>query len=352
MAKATGQITIIDYNDALTLSGFISSNLVKTQMYNPDNGSYAPSWASSPYLVLTPSLYKIGTTSDIITDSAVTSVKWYEYVNGVETQITATTDRTFSGTKNHILTIKKNEMAGLSGKDYVCKITYLDPTTELILEHKITISFSRVVNGSGIVDAIALCPEGNVFKNGEITSLRASCDLWRGSVVDTSGVSYQWYQQDSTVTTDQGGGVGWRKLANTSGKYAGVTTKDLTIYPDSFTNVGVFKCGIRDTDSTSASYNTTFWDTVTFIDNTDPIAVSIVSTGGDVFKNGTGSSQLTAKLFQAGKEIDTAGTDHTYTWTKYLEDGTLDSTFSKTGKTISVTDADVDIKSTFICTID
>lgn len=352
MAKATGQITIIDYNDALTLSGFISSNLVKTQMYNPDNGSYTPSWANSPYLVLTPSLYKIGSTSDIITDSAVTAVKWYEYVNGAETQITATTDRAFSGTKNHILTIKKNEMVGLSGKDYACKITYLDPTTELTLEHKITISFSRVVNGSGIVDAIALCPDGNVFKNGEIASLKASCDLWRGSTVDTSGVSYQWYQQDSTVTTDQGGGVGWRKLANTSGKYAGVTTRELTIYPDSFTNVGVFKCGIKDTDSTSASYNTTFWDTVTFIDNTDPIAVSIVSTGGDVFKNGTGSSQLTAKLFQAGKEIDTAGTDHTYAWTKYLEDGTLDSTFSKTGKTISVTDADVDVKSTFICTID
>lgn len=352
MAKATGQITIIDYNDALTLSGFISSNLVKTQMYNPDNGSYTPSWADSPYLVLTPSLYKIGTTSDIITDSAVTDVKWYEYVDGVETQITATTDRTFSGTKNHILTIKKNEMEGLSGKDYACKITYLDPTTELVLEHKITISFARVVNGSGIVDAIALCPEGNVFKNGEIASLTASCELWRGSTVDTTDVSYQWYQQDSSVTTDQGGGVGWRKLTNTSGKYAGVTTSELTIYPESFTNVGVFKCGIKDTDSTSASYNTTFWDTVTFIDNTDPIAVSITSTGGDVFKNGEGSSTLTARLFQAGREIDSEGTEYTYTWKKYKEDGTLDSTFSKTGKTISVTGDDVEVKATFECTID
>ena len=110
MTKATGQITIIDYNDALTLSGFIGSNLVKTQMSNPDNGSFSPSWAESPYLVLTPSLYKIGSTSDIITDAAVTSVKWYEYVDGKETQITATTDRVFSGTKNHILTIKKNEV--------------------------------------------------------------------------------------------------------------------------------------------------------------------------------------------------------------------------------------------------
>lgn len=38
MSKAQGQFTIIDYNDALTLTGYIGSNLAKTQMYNPDNG--------------------------------------------------------------------------------------------------------------------------------------------------------------------------------------------------------------------------------------------------------------------------------------------------------------------------
>ncbi len=36
MSKAQGQFTIIDYNDALTLTGYIGSNLAKTQMYNPD----------------------------------------------------------------------------------------------------------------------------------------------------------------------------------------------------------------------------------------------------------------------------------------------------------------------------
>lgn len=351
MAIATGQITIIDYNDALTLSGFISSNQVKTQMYNPDNGSYSPDWTKSPYLVLTPSLYKSGSTDDIITNSAVTSVKWYEYVEGKETEITATTSRGFSGTKNHILTLKTNELAGVTGKDYTCKITYVDPTTNLLLEHKISISFSRVVNGSGIVDAIALCPNGNVFKNGDIASLTATCDLWRGSNIDTTGVSYQWYVQDSSVANDEGGGVGWKKLTNTEGKYAGATTRELTIYPATFNNVGVFKCGIKDTDSTSTTYNTTFWDVVTFIDNTDPIAISITSTGGDVFKNGVGSSTLTAHLYQAGKEIDAAGTGYTYTWKKYKADGTLDTTFTKTGKTISVTGDDVDVKSTFECTI-
>ena len=65
MSKAQGQLTIIDYNDALTLTGYIGSNLAKTQMYNPDNGSYTPGWKTKN-LVLTPGLYVIGTTADQI----------------------------------------------------------------------------------------------------------------------------------------------------------------------------------------------------------------------------------------------------------------------------------------------
>ena len=76
MSKAQGQFTIIDYNDALTLTGYIGSNLQKSQMYNPDNATYTPDW-SSTNLVLMPSLYVIGTTTDQITSSNVTSVKWY-----------------------------------------------------------------------------------------------------------------------------------------------------------------------------------------------------------------------------------------------------------------------------------
>lgn len=344
---ATGQITIVDYNDALTLTGFISSNVVKTQTFNPDNDSFNPDWSVSPYCVLTPSLYKIGTTSDIITNSAVTSVKWYELVGGVETEITATTTRTFSGTKNHILTLKTNELSNISAKDYICVVTYLDPSTQLSIQHKMSISFAKINNGSAVTTAIAVCPSGNVFKNSLISSLTAECGLFRGSVEDTTNVDYQWFMQDSSVIQDQGGGTGWKKLTNTSGKYTGVATKTLTIYPSAITNIGIFKCIIEDTDSTSSTYEQKFYDTLSFIDNTDPVVVSITSTGGNIFKNGEGSSTLTAKLFQAGAEIDTDGDDYTYTWKKYDSDGNLSTSWSKTGKTISVTDADVDVKGTF-----
>lgn len=350
MAIATGQISIIDYNDALTLTGFINSNHPKTQMYNPDNGSYTPSWATTN-LVLTPSLYKLGTTTDIITATEVTSVKWYEA--GSSTAITTAGNYALSGTKSHILTINANLLAGLPGKDWICEVTYRDATTNLDLVHKIGISFSRVVNGGGIADAIAWATNGNVFKNGSVTSLKAQCDLWRGSVIDNTSVTYQWYQQDSAVVADQGGGIGWRKLTEVASVTTGVTSNTLTIFAAAVSSFATFKCIIKDTDSTSNTYNQYFADIISFIDNSDPIQISVFSSGGDVFKNGVGSTVLTAKLFQAGNEIDTAGTKYTYKWYKYDKTATLVTNFGgtgisfKTGKTLSVGDADVDVKATF-----
>lgn len=344
MALATGQITIIDYNDALTLTGFIGSNHTRTQMYNPDNASYTPDWATTN-LVLTPSLYKLGTTTDLITSAEVTSVKWYEAGSG--TAITSAGSYALSGTKSHVLTIKANLLAGLPGKDWLCEITFRDATTGLDLIHKMGITFSRVVNGGGIADAIAWAPDGNVFKNAEVASLKAQCDLWRGSVVDSTNVTYQWYQQDPAQTTDVGGGIGWKKLVETASVTTGVTTATMTVFPSAVTSFEVFKCVIKDTDAASNTYNKEFVDTISFIDNSDPLQISIRSSGGDVFKNGIGSTTLTARVFQSGTEIDVAGTTYTYTWSSYDKNGTIVGAWSKTGKSVTIGDADVTVKNTF-----
>lgn len=349
MATAQGQFTIIDYNDAITLTGFISSNLSKTQMYNPDNGSYTPDW-SSTNLVLTPSLFKAGDGTDVIASTEVQSVAWYEGTSG--TAITTGGSYALSGTKNQILTVKGNVMAGLPGKDFRCVVSYKDSTTELVLAHAMSISFSRVVNGSGITALDVTTPNGSIFKNNEVASLTAKAQLWRGSLVDETNVSYQWYKLNASITTDQGGGVGWEKLANASNKYAGVATDTLTVYAASVDSYATFKCVAKDTDSTSATYNETFENVASFVDMNDPISVEILSTGGAFFKNGEGSTTLTAKVYQAGEEIDTGGTG-SYTWNKYNKDGVLDSTWTeKTGKSITVGGDDVTAKATFVCDVE
>lgn len=349
MAKAMGTFTIVDMNDARSLQLYIGSNLAKYQIYNPDNGSMNPDW-SSTNLVLTPELYVAGTSTNIIATTAVTSVKWFK--DNETTQIATGGAYTISGTNNHILTVSQNVLNSAASVNYKCEVKYLDATTNLTTTTISDISFTKVSSGGGVVVAVAQTPNGNTFKNSDVASLTAECHLWRGSVQDDSLVSRQWYAQDPSVTTDQGGGVGWRKLTNTENMYSGVTTAILTIYPDAVLNVQTFKCVIKDTDSTSPSHNQSFSDFVTIIDNQDPIFCQIQSTGGNIFKQGEGSTVLSAHLFQNGDEIDVAGTEYEYRWFKYDQHSQLVRNWGntvdyKTGKTLNVGSSDVDVKSTF-----
>jgi hypothetical protein len=54
----------------------------------------------------------------------------------------------------------------------------------------------------------------------------------------------------------------------------------------------------------------------------------IVSSRGGYFRNGNGTTNLTAKLFRAGVEIDVNGTEYEYEWTH------TDSTNKQYGKTL------------------
>lgn len=347
----TSDYTISDFNDAISLSGYIGSNLAHTQIFSPDNGGYTPDW-STTNLVLTPQLYVTSTTTDVIATAAVTSVTWYANSETSGNKITTGGDYALSGTKNHILTVKNNVLNGVNQIKFICVIMYHDSTTDLDLTHKMDVTFTLVSSGSGIVDAICIAEEGNIFKNGDIASLKASCDLWRGSTVDTTNVTYQWYIMDSSVTTDEGAGKGWKKLTNTTGLYTGVTTNELTVYPDAVPNVATFKCVITDTEA--GANNAKYYDTITFTDLSDPIQCTIVSSGGDTFVNSQGSTVLTARLFQAGQEIDTTSPYiYSYKWYKYDKNATLVTDWGgsgvdyKTGKNLKVSSSDVDAKATF-----
>lgn len=349
----TSDYTISDFNDAISLSGYIGSNLAHTQIFSPDNGGYTPDW-STTNLVLTPQLYVTSTTTDVIATAAVTNVSWYQNSETAGNKITSGGNFALSGAKSHILTVKANILAGQNNVKFICVVSYHDSTTDLNLTHKMDVTFTRVSSGSGIADAICIAEDGNIFKNDTVATLKATCDLWRGSTIDTTLVSYQWYVMDSSQSTDAGGGVGWRQLSNTTNMYTGVTTRELTVYPDAVPSVAVFKCVITDTDSTSDTYNGTFYDTVTFTDLSDPIQCTIVSSGGDTFVNGNGSTVLTARLFRAGSEIDTTSPyGYTYKWYKYDKNASLvrnwggSSVDYKTGKTLTVSSSDVDVKSTF-----
>ena len=205
---ARGQVTIIDQNDAVSLQAFVGSNQPLTQVYNKDTGVYAPNWTASPYLVLTPSLFVSGKgAADQITTvgnaAALTpgvksgSAKWYK--NG--TAVTTGADGCTIGAASakYALTIKTNHMSVSAPQArYGFEAIYVD-ANGLEIPFRAEIQFTQHLNAGATIVAVAYAPNGVVFKNGEVATLKAHCDMWRGATIDNTNITYAWGIKDSSV---------------------------------------------------------------------------------------------------------------------------------------------------------
>lgn len=340
MAIARGQITIVDLNDAKSMNMYLGSNQPLTQIFNKENSTYVPSWTASPFLVVTPELYVSGTTTNVI--SRLKAAPAYT-INGGAISVFG---GTVAATAPYALTIKNN-MTSVSQMKVECSGIYVDPDTSLETPVKAVINFSKTENAGQLICAIAYAPKGNVFKNDQASTLTAHCDLWRGSTIDNTKVSYQWYKLKTDGT--------WETLAaSNSYGITGTTTNEITIPASAVLNFESFKCTIKDTDTASGTYNTSVSDIISFSDLSDPYIVEVSSTTGDKIVNGAGSTTLNVKVWQNGEVFadSAADTKFSFSWKKYKKDGTQDTAWGtsgvKTGRSLTVTAAEVDVKATFI----
>lgn len=340
MAIARGQITIVDLNDAKSMSMYLGSNQPLTQIFNKENSSYVPNYAATPFLVITPELFVSGTTTNVI--SRLKAAPTYTINGGAITAFGGTV----AAASPYALTIKNN-MTSVSQMKVECSGIYVDPDTGLETPVKSVINFSKTENAGQLIVAIAYAPKGNVFKNDQSSTLTAHCDLWRGSTIDNTNVSYQWHKLKTDGT--------WESLAaSNSYGITGTTTNEITIPASAVLNFESFKCVIRDTDAKSGTYNTSVSDIISFSDLSDPYVVEVSSTTGDKIINGTGSTTLNVKVWQNGEVFADAAADtkFTFNWKKYKKDGTQDTAWGttgvKTGRTLTVTASEVDVKATFI----
>ena len=406
---ARGQVTIIDQNDAVSLQAFIGSSQPLTQVFNKDTGAYAPSWAASPYLILTPSLFVSG-------KAAV------DQISSVGNAATLTAG-VKSGSAKYALTVKANHMTVSAPQvRYTFEAIYID-ANGLEIPFRAEVQFTQHLNAGAMIAAVAYAPDGIVFKNDEVATLKAHCDLWRGATIDTTNVTYAWGIKDSavfanttltaeaktgatTVTVasvtnmEAGGkisigsvqytisavsastkvvtltsaltgtsasgspvscpyynamlGAGWACLtsANPRGVTAGWTTNEITITADAVLNFETFKCAIKDTDTSAgnSSANKVVCDIISFTDMSDPITVDLVSQKGFTIKNNGYDVDAKAVLYRNGEELDANGTAYTYTWKLWNSAGTsVIKTY--TGKSITVSKADVTGKGVLMCEV-
>ena len=205
---ARGQVTIIDQNDAVSLQAFIGSSQPLTQVFNKDTGAYAPSWAASPYLILTPSLFvsgkagvdqisSVGNAATLTAGVKSSSAKWYK--DG--TVITSGQDSCTIGAASakYALTVKANHMTVSAPQvRYTFEAIYID-ANGLEIPFRAEVQFTQHLNAGAMIAAVAYAPDGIVFKNDEVATLKAHCDLWRGATIDTTNVTYAWGIKDSAV---------------------------------------------------------------------------------------------------------------------------------------------------------
>lgn len=348
MAKTTASYTIMDYTDGLTLITGIDCNLPLTQIYDTTTQTFSPSWDGATSMQLTPTVIKVGSTSvSILAD--ITSKSWARRYSGATdwtTVVSGSNGETISS--DGVLAITTNKLTGNYWQiDYRFTGSYYDQTLKLTFPIEIKVTLSRVANGTSFVVARAYTVGGNQFKNSTPSSLSILSEIIRGTTHDQTDITYQWAKSTN--------GVDWTDL--TVAEVASAKSATLVVVPDLIDSFAMFRCKLTDTDSTSDTYNDSFYtEGVSILDMTDPYQAIVESSAGSFFKNSIGSTVLKCRLFQNGTEIDTAGTLYTYTWTQNDKDGnastnTAWASATKTGKSLTVSHDMIDTKGTFFCEV-
>ncbi|MFR9495589.1 MAG: hypothetical protein SNG81_04355 [Rikenellaceae bacterium] len=338
-----GQITIVDLNDGKSINLYLGSSQPTTQIFNKENSSYVPSWSASPYLVITPEVYVTGVSTNQV--SRLKGAPTWK-INGSSNL--ATFGATAATTSPYALTVKNN-MTSINQLQVECEVVYVDPDTTAETRAKTQITYSKSINSGQSIRAIAYAPNGTIFKNGDVATLKARCDLWRGSSIDSTKVSYSWQKLGNgtwtTLTSSNAGGI------------TGYTTNEITIPADAVLNFESYKCIIRDTDTSSGTYNTSVSDIISFADMSDPYQVEISAPSGTTLTSGMTSTTLTVNVWQNGERLaDSFFTGATCKWRKFNKSGVQDTSWGTTGvkegRTLTVTRAEISVAATFTVEIE
>lgn len=138
---ATGQISIVDLSDGKSLSCYITSNLPKTQILDPNpGGAVNPDWSGTPKLTLTPVVFANQTA--LALNATGLSITWKRKEGAGSEAVLATGEAVSGG----ILTVSANKLTGVTSGllTYLCYVTYTDPETSIPVNVVADITFSQI----------------------------------------------------------------------------------------------------------------------------------------------------------------------------------------------------------------
>lgn len=333
---SSGQITIVDNNDARPISAVIIANKATQQIYTKDESAiiYTPNWATSP-LVLTAKVY-VGASGGAVESAAIlTNRRW-------------STDLSTSLGSGTTYSVDGNLPPNSSPVTYYFEGDYTDPVSDLVSHVVASIVISQIKTGT---NAVYVQLRG-VFSIEQSTSAEKNnavviADLMRASGVDDSGVTYRWYrpphdaaniidgtlgsvntlfglQDTAAVNAKRVGEVGQYQTGSGS-TYASITStnvpnsaftdsKALVISELAVQDMAVFKVEVKDSDG--SVYQNFF----TIYDISDPYDVKLISSAGDKLQNGVGSTSIYPDVFYGSQRVASL-TGWVFNWYFYDRNG-------------------------------
>ena len=241
----------------------------------------------------------------------------------------------------------------------------------------------KVTDGTDSVTSYIWCPNGSTIKNDNVKSLTVEGVIFSGAsnVSATANAKYHWQKKVGASWVDIKGTSSAPIAGNAKGNTVTITQNDIPY-------MLIVRCTMKYGSVTQI-------DTIVLEDVSDPIHSQIFSTAGDTFKNGQGETYLMAKTIRNGEDLDpitifdtipsTAGSQgeviyvkankkyykynngawgiintpsagdnstYTYTWTKADASGNIVSNWTRSGKIIHITAAEVYQKTIFMVDVE
>lgn len=327
---STGQLTIVDQNDARPITAFVAASGPVQQIYSKDESvvTYSPDWTSTP-LTLSAKVYVGGAGASQEVSGILTNRKWSTTFDGTSLGSAAT------------LNVNTNLTEGVPSVVYYFQGDYTDPTTGLSTRVNAQITLNLVKTGS---NAVFLQINGNNVieesTSGTKNVVRLFADLLRANGVDDTGITYRWRKSPfalvdvldgnyPNITTQYGFLTTAQVNANRSaaltttgaiGQYNGATittanlpdatnlsllttaggwndTKGILISELGVTDLAVYQVEAKDAESNI--YQTFF----TIYDISDPYETRLVSSTGDKLQNGQGSSDVYPLVYNGSSAV-------------------------------------------------
>lgn len=350
---ATGQLTIVDTNDAKPITAYLTANAGVQQVYSKDNDtvSFIPSWFTANSNTgnhIEPKVFVggIGAAQEV---THLLANRKFTLTPGGAALTNATTSALFVNDSGGALTTPytitldavtsrlaiKGNLLDTAGQFVVYfEGDYTDPATGLVTHIIASISLNTVKTGT---NAVYINTRGNnviTQADGSTKNVVAiTADLVRSSGVDTSNLTYKWYEANGAtqITTGTSGVAtkyGFKTTASGASptaspsdlnvnipSAAGNAHNTIVIAEPAIAGLGVFKVTI--TDSADAR---TWEQWFTVFDVSDPYIVRITSSSGDKLQNGQGSTTLTPTVFNGSAQVGSL-TGWSFDWYLYDRDG-------------------------------